>query len=224
MSGAQKPRLRSNDELIRSVLEVAHGITNPLNIWGPIIIDPAPNVPETTTVIGFPIFIECVKDVARAPNDIFPKIKEQVENSTSLIFQSNLREIFNQCSFAADLIDTFTANEQIYLSCIRNRFVHGYLDGTTRENRKVWVFEKFKATQKPFTNTELTDIVKTVKKGTDGETIARLREKTAKALMTYSNETSQFVGVADDLELALRNDWLIISDTRSTFNSLNVSE
>jgi hypothetical protein len=42
--------------------------------------------------------------------------------------------------------------------------------------------------------------------------------------MTYSNETSQFVGVADDLELALRNDWLIISDTRSTFNSLNVSE
>ena len=73
-------------------------------------------------------------------------------------------------------------------------------------------------------NTELTDIVKTVKKGTDGETIAHLREKTAKALMTYSNETSQFVGVADDLELALRNDWLIISDTRSTFNSLNVSE
>lgn len=204
---------------IRSVVEIVHGITEPLIAWGPMLFSPKEEVPVWIKIRVFPLFFVCIRDIAEAPDIHLSKIVAKESRGEPGFFYRNVREIILQCSFASELIETFTVAEQIYLAILRDRFVHGYLSGSTRPERDIKIVEHGRVIKKRYAKAEISDACDNARSGhsDDSAALLALFVKSWPNLRTYVLAIEGLIGIDKGLEQALLIDGVIYSTRRSSY-------
>ena len=208
----------SRDEVIRRTIEVFFGTAEPLKIWHPVIFDETETVPEFVKDRTFPIFFGCIRDMALVRTDHLPKLLADAERADNSFLPTNIREIGLQCTYAIDVISSFSEEAQIYLYLLRNRFVHGYLKGSTRDTREFRVITPRKVKDVKKSIAEREEIQRRFSKPDDSAAIFKLRKENDRLFKTYiRNIREDLLVPVEHVKMALEKNWLIHAQGRTNY-------
>lgn len=144
------------ENLVRAAVEVVYGAVEPLRIWSPMLFPADGKLVVQDIQRAFPIFFCCIRDLANAQKFLDDKADAAAKADFGLLHY-NIIEISTRCSFALNFIGSYSADEQIYLSLIRDRIVHGFLKGTSNEIRSVLIARSGDLRQEKFKQMQLTE-------------------------------------------------------------------
>jgi hypothetical protein len=207
--------------LIRAAVEMVHGVTEPLKIWLPMLSPPSGTPSISNVHTAFPIFYCCVRDVARAR--IFLEKKATEAGSLGFDFLAqNILEIAHQCTFADEFTLQFSIDEQIFLSLFRDRVVHGFLTGTSKNSRRIWVVSSSGWEKKEISKAEQERGLVTVsgEHALHANAIMRLYLQRHEALRAYLDGISELTINPKVLEVALVEDNIVCFEKSSLYRKL----
>lgn len=164
--------------------EVFHGIIQPINIWVPYL--EARDVTPAQRDIAFVVLLVCMRDVVEARTKRLNKIRDaaRATNRSSIFYSIPAFE--QVCEMPLAVFNQLTEREQVLMYLVRDRIVHGYLDGPTNETRKIKVVRNGKVKSEPFLKA---DIERIVGEGDEvgSKQISPLRERVSPSIFSYAN-------------------------------------
>lgn len=151
------PTEEERAEVIRSSLEVINSITCPIRVWGPLL-DPREDQPIGLRIRALPIIVCCLCDVAEAPKRHLAKHIEKSRGWRGYL-SHNLEVLALECRFAVETLIEVPYEDQIFLRLTRNRMVHGYLNGTTRDHQRLKFVDRYGVSEVSVTDSWATKIL-----------------------------------------------------------------
>lgn len=145
-------KLLNEDEIISKCLEIIDGFGVPNRTWGQLLFGEGEKTPTLLKDLAFPIYCGCVRDLALAINHEKDRTRvfRSLDTIQDHIFVNNVRQIFGLGVFAAEVLCRLPQEEQIFLEFCRNRLVHGYLDGETKDQKLHTIIARPNREQSPF--------------------------------------------------------------------------
>lgn len=206
------------EDIVRAALEVVYGATEPVNVWMPLLFPLDGNFSAGIAQRVFPIFFCCLRDLADAPERHLRVHAGKAESMGFEFLAQNIKEIGHQCSYALDVIKDVPIHEQVYISLIRDRLVHGYLGGTTNPQRSFRVATKEGVKQVKFSKEQQEKIVEEVNgEAKSHAAILRIFEQVRPALFRYLEGVRELSVDIDVLRQALMSDAIVYFEGRSTY-------
>jgi hypothetical protein len=136
-------------------------------------------------------------------------IKEARESGFEMLAR-NAGVIATKCAAPIPYIGALSTDEQSLLVLTRDRFVHGYLDGTTKPSRNLKLLIEDQVRSRPFSRDYLTNLTG---KKMSLDMIRRLRWKFFSSSGNLWSKLQELFVDHDWLEQALMDDWPIYLDS-----------
>ncbi|AKX47405.1 hypothetical protein AKN93_02400 [Thiopseudomonas alkaliphila] len=146
-------------ELVNKLFDVLVGSITIIECWGVYLFDSEFDQEiELRNKVGT-IWLCALLDTIRAEQRYIPEIIREAESLGFSILVENAKEIINLCQLTKELVSQFSMEEQVFLTSIRNQWVHGYLAGRHKERVTYnYLDDAGKVIKQEFTQKELEDI------------------------------------------------------------------
>ena len=213
------------DELITKCVGIVAGFQFANQTWSPILFDKQNLYAEPVKDRAFPIYYGCIRDIAAEINheDDKRKVFRSARAIDDKIFSGNIRQIYGFGIFPAELISRLTQDEQIFLELARNKLVHGYLDGETKDSRDYTVLVPPEQNKKPFQkiNASREKKAQLISKFGNGDILAganKLRSKYEASFCVYSRLIDSMLNFdAQELEQPMQKNHILFSGLRENY-------
>ena len=194
----QSRSLTLNEKQIsKEIDELFRGIIVPLKIWMPVLNGSSSKSDEYIKDIAFVILQSCLKDTIEVHTKRFDDLKRRVNKSGRVSMVVSF-EVFEDLALMPSLVfEDMTDNEQILLSLVRDRLVHGYLGGRVSPQDRVIRFVRGKRIEKsPVSPAKIKTVIGFSDKVTSEE-IRPIRLRTFPKISAYANKAIKFNSLYD---------------------------
>ncbi|GHE89675.1 hypothetical protein GCM10016455_07470 [Aliiroseovarius zhejiangensis] len=216
---------RSRSEIVDAIQQIILGAVFPVESWRWVLDQHLNDRASGSQLLGFPILFGCVKDTAKGLASTNGTIRRLVADA-KLTNRGNLFhstcEVASIGVLSAELICRASTDEQVFLEIVRNRLVHGYLDGASRSHRNFTIVENpgFKVIS--VSKSEREELVaKFCPNGRLHEGIQVIFDRHKEAFKLYCDMILEhFKFDLSEVQNALSEGQLLFSETGAAFNTL----
>lgn len=187
-------------QISKEIDELFRGVIEPLKVWMPILNGPSSMKDEYTKDLAYVILLSCLKDTIEVHTKRFTDLRRRVDKSgrASLVVSF---DVFESLSLMPSTIfEDMSDNEQILLSLVRDRIVHGYLGGRVSAKDRVFrLVRGNKIERLPVSPAKLRTVIGFFDKVTSHE-IRPIRNRTMPKIFKYAEAAIKFNSIYEHFE------------------------
>ncbi len=185
----------------------------PLRAWLPLVLSEEVNsAAHHARLTAFPILYVCFRDLVEAgEKHIVPIANEALRNGDH-IFSHNVEQLALLCQQAIPILQTLSLEEQIFLSILRDRLAHGFLNGRANSSRKIKVCIGGKIIAKQNNQVELAELSRKFMPNNDLGDLEPLIDKTVPIIVTYASKIADLDVRTEVLTNVLMSNQIMVFD------------